>query len=193
PANAAFAGDIEVLALDDAARRLQLLGKGADRGGSSASMDLTATIEPGDTAEQSVLVGQAAVIVNGKFASFGGRLMGQVSDLLLAQFADNFRGVAAALPATASAGDVPAAAPAGLPAAAAPAAPTATAAIAATTAMVATTSTTSTTSTAAAGTPAPPTDTSSLPAPPASELNALSLAWGLIKNFFASLFGKRSA
>jgi uncharacterized protein len=47
PANAAFAGDIEVLALDEAAMTLQLLGKGADRGGSSASMDLTATVEPG--------------------------------------------------------------------------------------------------------------------------------------------------
>jgi len=41
----------------------------------------------------------AAVIVNGKFAQFGGRLMVQVSDMLLAQFADNFRAAAAALPA----------------------------------------------------------------------------------------------
>lgn len=96
PANAAFAGDIEVLTLDESARKLQLLGKGADRGGSSASMDLTATIEPGESAGRSVLVGVAAVIVNGKFAQFGGRLMVQVSDMLLAQFADNFRAAAAA-------------------------------------------------------------------------------------------------
>ena len=99
PANAAFAGDIEVLALDEASMKLQLLGKGADRGGSSASMDLTATVEPGETPGSSVLVGVAAVIVNGKFAQFGGRLMVQVSDMLLAQFADNFRAAAAALPA----------------------------------------------------------------------------------------------
>ena len=99
PANAAFAGDIEVLALDEASMKLQLLGKGADRGGSSASMDLTATVEPGETRDSSVLVGVAAVIVNGKFAQFGGRLMVQVSDMLLAQFADNFRAAAAALPA----------------------------------------------------------------------------------------------
>ena len=99
PANAAFAGDIEVLALDEASMKLQLLGKGADRGGSSASMDLTATVEPGETPGSSVLVGVAAVIVNGKFAQFGGRLMVQVSDMLLAQFADNFRVAAAALPA----------------------------------------------------------------------------------------------
>lgn len=101
PANAAFAGEIEVLALDEASMTLQLLGKGADRGGSSASMDLAATVEPGVTPNTSVLVGVAAVIVNGKFAQFGGRLMVQVSDMLLAQFADNFRAAAAALPAPA--------------------------------------------------------------------------------------------
>ena len=111
PANAAFAGDIEVLALDEAGMKLQLLGKGADRGGSSASMDLTATVEPGETAGTSVLVGVAAVIVNGKFAQFGGRMMVQVSDMLLAQFADNFRAAAAALtpPALAEAAAQPAA------------------------------------------------------------------------------------
>lgn len=103
PANAAFAGDIEVLALDEASMKLQLLGKGADRSGSSASMDLTATVEPGDAPGNSVLVGVAAVIVNGKFAQFGGRLMVQVSDMLLAQFADNFRAAAAALPGPAAA------------------------------------------------------------------------------------------
>jgi carbon monoxide dehydrogenase subunit G len=102
PANAAFAGDIEVLALDETAHRVQLLGKGADKGGSTASMDLTATVEAGDTPGQAVLVGVAAVIVNGKFAQFGGRMMVQVSDMILGQFADNFRIAAAAVPVAAS-------------------------------------------------------------------------------------------
>jgi uncharacterized protein len=97
PANAAFGGDIEVRQLDEATRTLRLFGKGADRGGSSASMDLTAVVEAGETAASSVLVGSAAVIVNGKFAQFGGRMMTQVSDMLLAQFVDNFRAAAAAL------------------------------------------------------------------------------------------------
>jgi hypothetical protein len=44
-----------------------------------------------------VLNGQAAVIVNGKFAQFGGRLMVQVSDMLLAQFVENFRQTALSL------------------------------------------------------------------------------------------------
>jgi carbon monoxide dehydrogenase subunit G len=104
PASAAFAGDIEVLALDQASQTLQLLGKGSDRGGSSASMNLTATIEAGEAAGSSVLVGHAEVIVNGKFAQFGGRLMVQVSDMLLGQFVDNFRVAAAALPAPQAAG-----------------------------------------------------------------------------------------
>ena len=141
PANAAFGGDIEVLALDAAAMKLQLLGKGADRSGSSASMNLTAHVEAGETVATSVLVGEAAVIVNGKFAQFGGRMMSQVSDMLLAQFADNFRAAAAALPAP--------------QAAAAPAAP-----------------------------PAAPV--------PVRELNALALAWGLVKHWFAGLFGRRT-
>jgi len=72
-------------------------------------MDLTATVEPGETANTAVLVGNAAVVVNGKFAQFGGRMMVQVSDMLLAQFVDNFRAAAAALPGP---GAAPAAAPA---------------------------------------------------------------------------------
>jgi len=120
PANAAFGGDIEVLAIDEADRRMKMLGKGADRSGSSASMQLEARIEPGESAATSVLAGQAKVIVNGKFAQFGGRMMVQVSDMLLAQFADNFRVAAAALPAAETAAAQPAAqAPAPPPAAAA--------------------------------------------------------------------------
>jgi carbon monoxide dehydrogenase subunit G len=98
PAHASFGGDIEVLALDEPAMRLQMLGKGADRAGSSASMNLSAHVEPGDGAAASVLVGQATVLVSGRFVQFGGRMMGQVADMLLAQFADNFRAAAAALP-----------------------------------------------------------------------------------------------
>jgi carbon monoxide dehydrogenase subunit G len=86
PAVAAFAGTIEILALDPANRTLKMLGKGADKGGSSASMELTANLVAID-ATSCTLVGHAEVIVNGKFAQFGGRMMGSVSDMILAQFA----------------------------------------------------------------------------------------------------------
>ena len=86
-------------------------GKGADKGGSSASMDLTAIITP-DPANPAhcVLNGQAAVIVNGKFAQFGGRMMVQVSDMLLAQFVENFRQTALTLPTATGAASSPSAA-----------------------------------------------------------------------------------
>jgi carbon monoxide dehydrogenase subunit G len=156
PAVAAFAGDIEVLALDESTHSVQLLGKGADKSGSTASMNLKASIEPGENAGQCVLVGIAAVIVNGKFAQFGGRMMVQVSDMILGQFADNFRIAAAAVPAPASA-----AAAAG----------------------------------AAAAVPAPgaAAPVSSAAAPQATrELNAVAIAWALIKSWLGGLFGKRA-
>jgi uncharacterized protein len=156
PAVAAFAGDIEVLALDEATHSVQLLGKGADKSGSTASMNLKASIEPGESAGQCVLVGVAAVIVNGKFAQFGGRMMVQVSDMILGQFADNFRIAAAAVPVGASAVAV-----------------------------------------ASDAAPAPAAETTA-PKPVAAapqatrELNALAIAWALIKGWFGGLFGKRA-
>ena len=100
PAVAQFGGTVDVIESVIAERKMVLRGKGADKGGSSASMDLTAIITP-DPANPAhcVLNGQAAVIVNGKFAQFGGRMMVQVSDMLLAQFVENFRQTALTLPA----------------------------------------------------------------------------------------------
>ncbi|MCH1449161.1 MAG: SRPBCC family protein [Litoricolaceae bacterium] len=102
PATAQFGGEVEILSMDSANRSLVLKGKGADKGGSSASMELEASIEEADG--QSVLVGLATVIVNGKFAQFGGRMMVQVSDVILKQFVDNFIGKAQALGVAAALG-----------------------------------------------------------------------------------------
>lgn len=172
PANAAFAGDIEVLALDAASRTLRLLGKGADRGGSSASMNLTATIESGDSAASSVLLGHAEVQVNGKFAQFGGRLMVQVSDMLLRQFVDNFRVAAAALPmVTAPEAALPQTHAQMQPASTVPGAPAIQPAVAALATAVATAQT-------------GPVK--------ANEINALAVFWHLLKSWVAGLFGKRA-
>jgi carbon monoxide dehydrogenase subunit G len=104
PAVAQFGGTVEVLAKDEAGHKVMLRGKGADKGGSSASMDMNATIEPDPAfAQRSVLHGDAAVIVNGKFAQLGGRMMVQVSDMILAQFVESFRLAALALPGPAGA------------------------------------------------------------------------------------------
>ena len=131
PAVAAFAGTIEILALDASTHTLKMLGKGADKGGSSASMELTASLLPGENGH-CVLDGHAAVIVNGKFAQFGGRMMNSVSDMILAQFAEVFSQKAQALQASAlgpaDAGGAPAASAQehqASPGAAAPSAPAA--------------------------------------------------------------------
>jgi carbon monoxide dehydrogenase subunit G len=130
PAVAQFGGTVDVVEAVPAERKMVLRGKGADKGGSSASMDLTAiiTADPANPAH-CVLNGQAAVIVNGKFAQFGGRMMVQVSDMLLAQFVENFRQTALTLPAAegspaaSTAAPVDASAAASVGDAAAPAAP----------------------------------------------------------------------
>lgn len=103
PAVAQFGGTVDVLEKSEADRKMVLRGKGADKGGSSASMDLIAAIEadPANPAH-SVLHGDASVIVNGKFAQFGGRMMVQVSEMILVQFVENFRQAALALPGPAS-------------------------------------------------------------------------------------------
>ena len=99
PAVMQFGGDIEVLALDAATHSMQMLGKGADKSGSSAAMNLAAHVEPGDDPAACTLVGTATITVSGKLAQFGSRLLVPVSDAMLAQFADNFRAAAAAQPA----------------------------------------------------------------------------------------------
>src|ERR1700761_761494 len=97
PATMSFAGDIEVLELVEGERRLALLGKGADKGGSSAAMKLLARLEAGEGgADSCVLLGDATVTVSGKLAQFGGRLLVAIGRAMLAQFAKNFETAAAA-------------------------------------------------------------------------------------------------
>lgn len=112
PAVAAFAGTIEVLTLDPASRTLKMMGKGADKSGSSASMELTAKLVAAENGH-STLEGHAEVIVNGKFAQFGGRMINSVSDMILLQFAEVFSQKAQALQGAAAAvdGAAPVAAP----------------------------------------------------------------------------------
>jgi carbon monoxide dehydrogenase subunit G len=167
PAVMSFTGDIEVLGLFEAERRLELLGKGSDKGGSSAAMKLLARLEPGEGgAGTCLLMGDATVTVSGKLAQFGGRLLVPIADAMLAQFAKNFETAAVAVQT--------AAAPVAQDALPVPVAET------------------------MAG--VPPADTlpavtpSRPPAPaPANELNALSLAWIVVRGWFLGLFGKKTA
>ncbi len=179
PAVAAFAGTIEILTLDVETRTLKMMGKGADKGGSSASMELTANLIAAENG-MSTLVGHAEVIVNGKFAQFGGRMMTSVSDMILLQFADVFSQKAAvqqaamapaeAAPGATAAGDAGGAASA-----------SASGSVGAGDGVGATAS-------------AAPQAPRAVPAAPivAKEFNALAFAWLMVKNFFSGLFGRKS-
>lgn len=90
PASLAFRGELEVLALEPASRTLRLLGKGTDTtGGSGASLDLTARVDPVDGASCQ-LVGKSEVSMSGKVAAFGGRVADSVAQQVLQQFVANF-------------------------------------------------------------------------------------------------------
>jgi len=163
PAQLIFNGDIEVLALDVASRAIEMLGKGADKSGSSASMKLAARVVAGESAGGSVLVGEATVTVSGKLAQFGGRLLVPVADAMLAQFALAFEANASAL-APPAAAQTAAAAPAPTER------PTSVESIA----------------------PAPAA-VAPQPLPPPPELDALGLAWAVLRGWWRGLFAKRTS
>lgn len=165
PASANFGGDIELKGVDAAAYQIQMLGKGADKGGSSASMDLTASLVVVD-ASSCKLVGKAEVTVTGKFAQFGGRMMNSVSDMILGQFAQNFSNRAQMQAMQQSA--KPMAGESSAQSGGSSAAPNGPAAEAATDIDAA--------------------NHAQGKAAPVQELNAIGLLWGLIKRFFAGLF-----
>ena len=123
PAVMSFGGEIELQSLDAEGRSLQLMAKGADKAGSSASMQLRAHLEAGDAPGSTTLVGVATIVVSGKLAQFGSRLLVPVSDAMLAQFAGNFQSAAAAVPVEAPVAAAEGAAPAVAAPAAAPAPP----------------------------------------------------------------------
>jgi len=168
PASANFGGDIELKGIDPEAFQIQMLGKGADKGGSSASMDLTASLLAVD-ATSCKLVGKAEVTVTGKFAQFGGRMMNSVSDMILGQFAQNFSNraqvQATQMKPLADAAD------ASSPSGATPGASNLVSGQA-----------------AEAATEIDAANHAQGKAAPVQELNAISLLWGLIKRFFSGLF-----
>lgn len=162
PVSAQFAGDLEVLALEAATHTLRLRGKGSDKGGSTATLDLTAQLEAAAD-DACTLVGTAQVILNGKLVQMAGRMIGPVAETILAQFAQNFSNAAAALSAAAPPLEPPGAGSARV-AAQAPAIDA-----------------------AAPASPPPPAS-----AAPARELNALAVLWSVVRNWFTTRLGRRT-
>jgi hypothetical protein len=90
PMRLQFAGHLELVMIDTSAHKLILMATGTDKSGSSATMKLTANLVDKKNHE-SLFQGQAEVTVNGQLAQFGSRMIGPVSDVILSQFADQFR------------------------------------------------------------------------------------------------------
>lgn len=178
PATMSFGGDIELLGLDAASKTLKMLGKGADRAGSSAMMNLEAQLVPGEGSRDCVLVGAATIQVNGKLAQFGSRLLVPVADAMLGQFANNFNAIAATVEVPSAAGGTGAPAAASTSAASAAEPPA---------------QESSATAQSMAAAPAvSAVNKSAIPAPAVKELNALGLLWIVIKGWFSGLFGKKT-
>jgi carbon monoxide dehydrogenase subunit G len=175
PASMSFRGDVEVRLVEPATKTLRLIGKGTDTTGSSgASMDLTARIDAVDGAN-CTLVGNSEVSMSGKAATFGGRMMGSVADQVLKQFAANFATQSQALQAQAP---LPALVVVGGQAAQ------------------------TTAASGSEGALSPPAENpaaaaaavrAAAPAPMDTQLNGLSLAWAVFKDWLRSLFAAKKA
>jgi len=90
PIKAKYNGDIEIKELDEANRKMVLVGKGLDsKGKGSADMIMNGTLTEEDGKTKVKFTMDITVI--GMLAQFGSRLINDVSDQLLDTFVDNFR------------------------------------------------------------------------------------------------------
>ena len=90
PIKASYAGDIEILELDEANNKMVLKGKGLDsKGKGSADMDMVGILSEKDGGTDVSFTMDITII--GKLAQFGSRLIGDVSDQLLEQFVANYK------------------------------------------------------------------------------------------------------
>ena len=89
PIKAAYAGDVEIVELDEANYKMVLKGRGLDsKGKGSADMIMNGVLKE-DGGKTQVNFSMDITIV-GKLAQFGSRLINDVSDQLLNQFVKNF-------------------------------------------------------------------------------------------------------
>ncbi len=102
PIKAAYAGDIEIVELDEANRKMVLKGRGLDsKGKGSADMMMVGTLTEQDG--KTHVDFNMDITIIGKLAQFGSRLINDVSDQLLNQFVTNFKAkLATASPAPAA-------------------------------------------------------------------------------------------
>lgn len=90
PIKASYAGDIEIIELDEANKKMVLKGRGLDsKGKGSADMLMNGILTEVDGKTHVKFTMDITII--GMLAQFGSRLINDVSDQLLNTFVDNFR------------------------------------------------------------------------------------------------------
>ena len=90
PIKSQYAGQIELLELDEANHKMVLSGKGLDaKGKGSAEMTMNGTLLENENGTEVKF--QMKVTIIGTLAQFGSRLINDVSDQMLNQFIGNFR------------------------------------------------------------------------------------------------------
>ncbi|MEL7427503.1 MAG: SRPBCC family protein [Bacteroidota bacterium] len=90
PIKASYAGDIEIVELDETNRKMVLKGRGLDsKGKGSADMVMNGTLK--ETEGGTHVHFNMNITIVGMLAQFGSRLINDVSDQLLNQFVTNFR------------------------------------------------------------------------------------------------------
>jgi len=107
PIKTKFAGDIEILEVDNENRKLVLKGRGLDsKGKGSADMLLNGTVIETPTGAEASFEMEVSII--GKLAQFGSRLITDVTDSVMNDFIQNFRDKLAGkeVDATLSAGSI---------------------------------------------------------------------------------------
>ena len=113
PVTVAYQGTIELTAVDEAGRRVEMLGKGKEKGGAgSAKMTMESRLEPQDDGQVAISV-ISDVELAGRIVRFGRGMIQSVSAQLFKQFAGNVRQAlegAADEPAAATVSEAPPAA-----------------------------------------------------------------------------------
>lgn len=90
PIKAAYAGDIEIVELDDVNYKMVLKGRGLDsKGKGSADLVMNGTLS--ELEGKTHVDFKMNITIIGTLAQFGSRLINDVSDQLLNQFVENFR------------------------------------------------------------------------------------------------------
>lgn len=89
PVKVKYAGDIEILELDEANYTMRLKGRGLDsKGKGSADMAMIGKLVEKDGGTEVDF--NMEITITGMLAQFGSRLINDVSNLLINQFVDNF-------------------------------------------------------------------------------------------------------